>query len=281
MENNNIISNETIIEGRRTGKAPARGHEKMLNASNYLKATMAVPDEFNIWANRVPFPERTFGNISVGDCTRASQAILQMRSERLEQRRTINITDAEVLRVYYEMTGRLYGGGDTGAYELDALNEWRRPDYTFKDANGHPYTIDAFTRINQSNLLEVKQSLYVSQVHGIKFCMNLPLAFSNMPVQNWDIPEGQSLTGIWTPGSWGGHSMTATGYKRGGILWPTTWDTPDGFISWRAFAAYCDESYLVIDSINAWKKKRAISKLIDLTAIKNDVNAVSSYPIAA
>lgn len=279
MENVNI-SESQVIENRRTGKAPARGHVKMLNAANYLKA-IEVPEAFNPWAKRAAFPVRSFGNLNNGDCTRASQAILQMRLERLEQRRTINVTDDEILRVYYEMTSRLYGGGDTGAYELDALNEWRRPETTFKDVHGRPYTIDAFTRINQTNIDEVKQALYISQAHGIKFCMNLPLAFAYMDTKNWDLPEGQALTGKWTPGSWGGHSMTAIGYTKGGIIWPTTWDEPDGFISWRAFAAYCDESYLVIDSINAWKKKKAVAKLIDLTAIKNDVNAVSSYPITA
>lgn len=278
MENN---SENVIIPGRRTGKAPARGHVKMLNAVNYLDVTKEIPDEFEPWKKRTKFPIRSFGNIENGDCTRASQAILQMRSERLEQRRTIDIADAEVLRVYYEMTGRLYGGGDTGAYEMDALNEWRRPETTFKDSKGRPFTIDAFTRINQTNIDEVKRSLYVSQTFGIKFCMNLPYAFADMPISMWDIPEGQPLTGIWRPGTWGGHSMTTVGYTKMGIVWPTTWDTPDGFITWRAFAAYCDESYLVIDSINAWKKKRAIANIIDLTAIKNDVNAVSSYPIAA
>lgn len=274
------FSENVAIENRRTGKAPARGHEKMLNAVNYLNAAAEIPDEFNPWAKRAKFPLRSFGNLKVGDCTRASQAILQMRLEREEQCRTITITDDEVLRVYYDMTQRLYGGGDTGGYELDALNEWRRPELTFKDKTGHPYTIDAFTKINQANRDEVKRALFTSQAHGIKFCMNLPLAFSNMQTTRWDIPDGQSLTGNWTPGSWGGHSMTAIAYTKDGIIWPTTWDEPDGLITWKAFAAYCDESYLVVDSIDAWRKVKAVDSLIDLTALKNDVNAVSSYPVS-
>lgn len=273
------MTTEIRVEDRRTGKAPAKGHLKMLNAENYIKKTITVPESHNLWAKRAKFPVKSFGNRVHGDCTRASQAVLQMRSERLEQRRTIKITDEEVIRVYYEMTERYYGGGDTGAYELDALNDWRRPDYTFKDVYGRPYTIDAFTRVNHSNLQEVKQAIYISGVHGIKFCMNLPYAFSAMNVKKWDIQEDAPLIGVWAPGSWGGHSMTATGYTKEGIIWPTTWDEPDGLITWRAFAAYCDESYMVIDSINAWKKKREIAKLIDLTALRNDVNSVSSYQI--
>jgi hypothetical protein len=276
-----IITTETqLIDGRRTGKGPARGHIKMLNTANYLTPG-EVPPAFTPWAKRVKFPLRSFGNIQKGDCTRASQAIFQMRMERDEQRRTVDITDDEVLRVYFEMTARLYGGGDTGAYELDALNEWRRPETTFKDTKGRPFTIDAFTKVNQSNLQEVKQAIYLSQAHGVKFCMNLPLAFAYMTTARWDLPAGKTLTGDWAPGSWGGHSMTATGYTADGIIWPTTWNEPDGLITWAAFAAYCDEAYLVIDSLDAWRKKPGVSKLIDLTGLKNDVNAVSSYPISS
>jgi hypothetical protein len=44
------------------------------------------------------------------------------RFERIERRRTINLDDQEVIDKYLAMTSRLYGGGDTGAYEEDALS---------------------------------------------------------------------------------------------------------------------------------------------------------------
>jgi hypothetical protein len=52
---------------------------------------------------------------------------------------------------------------------------------------------------------------------------------------------------------------------------------PDQLITWRAAAAYIDEAYMVIDSLNTWKKRR--SKFLDYAAIRADVNSVSDTKI--
>ncbi len=162
---------------------------------------------------------------------------------------------------------------------MDALSEWRREDATFKDVKGRPYTIDAFTRINQFQIEEVKKALFLGQSKGIKVCFNLPLAWSRIPGGTWDIPEGQPAIGEYLPGSWGGHSMTASGYNQNGIVLLSTWGFKDHLITWRAHATYSDENYLPVDSINAWKKNKEINKLIDLSNLKSSVNKVSSVQI--
>lgn len=260
---------------KKLGKSAARSDVRALMLTNYMKASAVEPPKAtNFWKGKTAIPLNAFGNIDYSDCTRASQANASLRMERIEQRRTITITEEEVVRVYFEMTKKYYGGGDVGAYEIDALNEWRRPETTFKDSKGRPLTIDAYVRVNQANIIEVKRAMWTAKAHGIKVCMNLPLAFQTGKV--WDIPQGQQPVGKYQVGSWGGHSMFAEDYDEFGVTIPT-WDTKVK-VSWRAFAIYADEAYMVIDSVDAWRK-RVSKKELDLSAIKADVNNVSSHKI--
>ncbi len=265
-----------MITDKKLGKLPAKSSEKALMFANYLpKKAIKLPSATNFWKERAPIPIRMFANDVYGDCTRASQAIAALRMERIETRKTIEIADSEVVRVYFEMTKKYYGGGDTGAYEEDALSEWRKPDCTFRDSLGRPLTIDAFTRINQANLTEVKTAIFTSGAHGVKMCFNLPAAFATQ-TQVWDIPKGQPLMDDYLPGSWGGHSVYVEDYDAFGV-WVPTWDLKI-HISWAAVSAYADESHVIIDSINSWKKKK-FAKQLDLGALRADVNAVSSFKI--
>lgn len=283
--------NELLEQAKkRLGKLPARSSPKQLHFARFVKAAAPEPPpSVNFWDKRVKFPARTYGNTENGCCTIASQAVAAARMERLEQRRTIEISTDEVLRVYYAMTDREYGGGDTGAFETDALDNWRRPELTFRDAKGRPHTIDAYLRVNHTDINEIKRAVAFSGVHGVKICFNLPLMWSTQDIPEvWDVPESQLMTGPWMPGSWGGHSMFAgAGYTVDGMPPVHTWYHGGAEINygiqlatWRAIMAYCDECYIVVDSVNSWKKqglltKREAEKLVSL------VNEVSSQKIAA
>jgi hypothetical protein len=176
------------------GKKPAKSTRSALLFADYLKTDVAPPPKYNYWAKRAKFPDRSFGNTTVGDCTIASQAVAAMRMERIETKSTPKITDDAVLKAYYDLTGRLYGGGDTGAYETDALDNMRRADQTFRDTKGRPITIEAYTRINQYNQDEIKRALSINAGHVVKLCFNLPLAFERMlPSKVLDVPKGQVL----------------------------------------------------------------------------------------
>jgi len=272
---------QTPQVNRRLGRLPRKSSRKALLFSDFFKV-MVVPPATNFWTKRRALPLRSFGNTDYGDCTRAKQAMAQMRFERLEQRSTINVTDAEVIRVYLEMTQRLYGGGDTGAYEEDALNEWRRPETTFKDVKSRPYTIDAFVALNTAKQDELRSGIALSGAHGIAVCFNLPAAWAPLGAgETWALPPGQSLTGNWMPGSWGGHSMWALDYTQRGMMVDGTWKDGPRLVTWDAVAAYCDEAHMVIDSVDAWRKKVAKSTVghLDLDRVVDAVNDVSSYPI--
>jgi hypothetical protein len=225
--------NDLWIKERRLGKAPAKASPKTLLFADYLKkAEPEPPKEIKFWRKRKEFPTRSFGNTAKGSCTRSKQAIMAMRMQRLEQNHTFAPTDDEVLRVYFEMTQRRYGGGDTGAYEEDALSDWRKPELTFRlnDKPKTPHIIDGFARINHLNLNEMKTAVQMSKAHGIAICFNLPWAWSS--TYHWDLPAGTQMVGPWVPGSWGGHSMAwVNDYNEQGLWIYQTWDVPPGFVT--------------------------------------------------
>lgn len=271
------------LRDRRLGRLPRKADPRDLLFHRFARAPLpALPPRTNFWPKRRPFPLRTFGNTLYGDCTRASQALAAMRMERIETRHTPEIADEEVVRVYLDMTQRLYGGGDVGAFELDALSEWRKPELTFRDTRGRALTIDAFLRLDPADHEAIKQALYVAGAHGIKVCFALPLAWQSVvPPADWSVPtDTRNLTGQWLPGSWGGHSMFARDYDEVGVWVEHSWDLPAQRVTWPAMSAYCDEAYLVVDSWNYWKaKKPEAAALLDLAAVRHEVNRVSGRRI--
>lgn len=199
-----MANERQLVTGQRLGRLPLKTTRKALQFADFFRF-VRFPERIAYWTRATPLPRRTFGNDSTGNCTRAKQAYAAIRMERIEQKRTIQITDAEVVRVYTDMSNRLYGGGDNGAYEDDALNEWRNPETTIRDTKGHPLTIDAYLRINALNHQEVHAGLALSGAKGLAVCFNLPVVAQRM--EHWDVPEGQPLIGPWQPGSWGGHCV--------------------------------------------------------------------------
>lgn len=273
--------------GRRLGKLPARTSVRQLHFSHFVKAPPPPPAVSSFWLQRSPFVARSYGNREHGCCTIASQALAATRMERIEQRRSITVPTEQVLKAYYDLT-ELYGGGDTGAYEVDALSRWRKPDLTFRDADGRPHTIAAFLKINHTDINEVKRAIAFSGVHGIKACFSLPLAWENTDIPSvWDIPSDKTpLVGQWLVNSWGGHSTAVFDYDSFGPRVAHTWydggkDVNYGLqkVSWRAFLAYCDEIYVVIDSINSWKRQGLLDNQT-AGAIVEAVNSVSSQKIS-
>ena len=262
---------------RMMGRLAPKSDPRALMFSRFGIAPKKLPKATKFWMERTKFEHRTFGNDQYGDCTRASQANGAMRMERLETRRTPHIDDEEVVRVFLDMCKRLYGGDASGAYIMDALDCWRRPEYTFRDTSGRPLTIDAYVRVHPSDQQELRQAIWTAAAHGVLVGLSLPKAFIDAePPEAWDIPEGQAAIGSWLPGSAGGHAMWARDYDERGVWLVHTWDLPDQLITWRAAALYMDEAYIVIDSIDKWRKQK---RPIALPALRKAVNEVSSYKL--
>lgn len=262
---------------KKMGRLAPKSDPRALMFSRFGIAPKKLPKSTHFWNDRTKFEHRTFGNDQYGDCTRASQAIGAMRMERLETRRTPHITDEEVVRVFLEMCKRLYRGNASGGYIMDALNCWRRPEYTFRDEDGNALTIDAYVKVHPSDQTELRQAIWTAAAHGIVVGLNLPRAFDELdPPKKWDIPEDQPAIGDWVPGSGGGHAMWARDYDEKGIWLVHTWDLPDQLITWRAAALYLDEAYIVIDSVDKWREQKRAMLLPEL---RKAVNEISSFKL--
>lgn len=277
------IPQETVDKGRELGRLPRKGDERDILSERVFRMLRAseIPERFRPYRPKRPYPREAYHNDTEGNCTRASQAIAAIRLELLEQRRRIAIPASEVTRVYRDMTARLYGGGDTGAYETDALSEWRRPELTFNDAKGRPYTIDAYTRENVADKDAIRGAIVQSAGRILKVCANMPKGWRGKDV--WDAPiRREDFTGPWLPGSWGGHSMTVAANDEGVVydgdgLYIQTWDDAPRLVTWPAFFAYFDEAHRVVDSVNAWKRR--LGKEMNAKVLIAAVNERSSHKI--
>jgi hypothetical protein len=284
-----IVRPKGNVPDRATGCRPTRHDPRALSFARYFlgDTDVKLPKSTSFWKRRTPFPARTFGNRAHGCCTIASQAVAAMRMERKEQARTLNIDTAQVLGKYYAMTEELYGGGDTGAYETDALSRWRDPAKTFTDTNGHPLTIDAFTLVNHLNPEEFKAGIYVAGLmglNGLKLTLSLPAAWARVdpappgkeadkagaplnPAHVWDLPRDQDgkpdraalAAPEWQPYSWGGHSLYADEYATVRVEGRTvllarlvqTWYGPDDPHAVDREAVR-DEQWVTMDGIVAY-----------------------------
>jgi hypothetical protein len=268
------INEQTVHPNRRLGRLPRKSDVRSLMLAHFLTDTDPPPTKTSFWVKKTKFTPETWGNDEEGCCTIAKQANMFRRFQRIEHRATIEITQQEVHTVYRRMTDELYGGGDTGAYEEDALSRSRNPDTALRDTKLRPLTIDAFLRINPANQLELKRAVAMAAGHGIAICINLPVGFSNIEGHDWDFPDNTPLIGDWLPGSWGGHSMWAIEYDPLGLWLEHTWGIPPQRITWRAAAAYIDESHTVIDSVDSWRRRGVPLELDQVVQAVNDVSRV-------
>lgn len=267
------------------GRIAPRSDRRTVNFAAVSEGVaIKVPKTTNYWKNKAPLSLEAWGNDKYGCCTIAKQANMFRRFERLEQRRTIVIPEESVLNTYFKMTEELYGGGDTGAYEEDALSRSRREETAIRDSKGRPLMIDAFVRVDAWNHDKVKEAMFLAKGHGLAICIDLPAAFQNQNGDTWDVPKdstGKPIppTGKWTPGSWGGHSMWAIDYGPQGFLLEQTWRRKPTWLSYAAAAYYMDECHIVIDSVDAWRKRLGKKLAVIVENVKDAVNAVSSMRI--
>lgn len=259
---------------RMLGKLEPKVDERNLMAARYMGTAVAPPETYDFmngrgslvtgrrrkYGTRKPLPARTFGNNQYGDCTKASQANALMRLERLEQRRTVVIPDAEVIAQYLAMTG----GADEGWYELDAIKNWRTVGFdtpSTKDEPGNRYKIDAFAQVNVDRT-ELMRAM--STFHLIKICFALPKAWQHIEPEGYGTASGNHVWDVgvgpdYDYGGWGGHSMMADAYDQAGLWVVHTWyEAPKQvrqYVTWEAVLKYSDEAYTIVDSLNAFKKR--------------------------
>jgi hypothetical protein len=239
----------------RLGKQEYEYDEKTLKLALAISPTVVIPHMFDLDKGRAVFPLALWGNDRWGNCVKVAEANEIIRLERLEQRRTLAITEQLVVDAYKAQTGALMPGdaNDHGLVMLQNLREWRKTGFVVKSRT---YDIAAFGELDPHDSQMLRAAVFL--LHGVQFGFALPKAAQNMG-DVWDYRDGTS--GDWRPGSWGGHAVFSKRYDEGGmevLTWGKRVYVTNAFIE-----RYADEAWAVVDNFDHWRKRPEI----DINAI--------------
>lgn len=219
---------------------PSRDYRN-LRLKTILQPKITLPAEYSLMAQYPDVRPGMFGNDTYGDCVMACRANQTLYFERIEQKKTIKITDKEVENEYFKETG----GSDSGLVMTESLNSWRAG----WKAAGANYKIKVYAEANRKKLTEVLTGVVANC--GVQLGIELPLSAQTEinAGKPWAITTGKGST----PGSWGGHCVLLMGYDSK-YLYVITWGQKQALTrAW--FAKYCSEAYTVIDALDSVKKK--------------------------
>lgn len=240
----------------RLGKQAHRYDSRTLALGDFIQHT-PLPAYHDFDKRRAAFPLKVWGNDAWGNCVIVGQAHHMTRLERIEQRRTLPITEDDVVDRYKALSGAQEPGdrNDVGLVVLDALKRWREGwqlDFSRSDPP-RDYKISAYGELDPHDLWQLRAAVFY--LHGVQFGFWLPLTAQdglNSENPTWDyIPTGDERE---RPGTWGGHLVYSKAYNSDGSFEILTWGmkvrvTP-AFID-----HYCDEAWAVVDDFDAWRNR--------------------------
>jgi hypothetical protein len=251
----------------RLGKKEHVSDPLTMMLGNFISPTLVYPARFDFDASRAMFPLGPWGNMEWGNCVVAGRANHLLRLERVEQRRTVPITDLEVIDEYKRLCEVTYGHKpenpgdqfDNGLNVLGAIKAWRNDGWFLKTKvrSLDKYTISAYGELDPNDFEQLKAAIFL--LHGIQLGFWLPRAVQgNLTL--WDY-KGE-MGPQWKPGSWGGHLVYAKSYSADEIE-ILTWGKKVR-VTKRFIAKYCDEAWAVVDDLDYWRKRPEI----DVTAMR-------------
>lgn len=252
----------------RLGKQEAKYDQRTMSLANFM-APPVVPSSFDFDKTRAAFPLFPWGNNEWGNCVKVGQANQLVRLERLEQRRTLKLTEELVVEAYKDEAQREFGNRpiqagdpwDNGLFVLDNLKNWRAIgwplDFTKKPNDTRTYNIAAFGELIPTDYEQIKAAIYL--LHGVQIGLWLPKGVQGNYTY-WDYPASNG-DDKWQPGSWGGHLVYAKAYD-GDDIEILTWGMKVR-VSREFIAKYSDEAYAVVDNFDNWRK----SKTLDVEAM--------------
>jgi hypothetical protein len=201
----------------------------------------------------------------------AARAHQLLRLERIEQFRTLPLTDEYVIEEYQREASMQFGGGwprspgdkfDVGLVALDALEHWRDPGWNIKfssRASRTKFDISAYGRLDPTDRETLRRAIYLCT--GAQIGFQLPLAMKNQTV--WDVGTDGTE---WKPGSWGGQLCYAKRFDRETIYlisWGREIRVTNEFIE-----KYADEAWAVVHDIESWKA----AATLDVEGLKKRLN---------
>jgi hypothetical protein len=249
------------------GKQDHKHDDRTLMMANFIEVPV-LPASFDFDRHRAKFPVEMWGNDEFGDCVIAAESNALLRMERVEQRRTVKLSDADAITRYKGLTGCQSPGdeNDTGLVMLDTMSDWHHNGYDrTAEKPEHSFTIAAYGELDPADDHQLRGAIYL--LGGIHFGFALPISAQAQTDKGyWDVvsgPESQA-------GSWGGHCVYAKRYDADNIYvltWGMEIRVTNAFIK-----KYCDEVWVVVDDLDRWRAtdhldvQALIAKLHDIGA---------------
>ena len=215
-------------------KQPARHDRRMLVQSKYTAALAPPPDEYTLAGIPQTAPSYWFNN-TLGDCTKAAYADV-IFSLSTAAGKPFVFPDKTVLQWYKKCDGYVWGNPatDNGGDGLSTLKFLVR-----NGATGH--APQAYMQAALGSVSDAK--IAARYLGGLYTGLMLPLAWQGETT--WDVSPQGLTTGVWAPGSWGGHMTYLQANYTPDYIKLSTWETTY-ILTWPAYCLYLDEPFSVI-----------------------------------
>jgi len=227
----------------RYGKLEPEYDENTIQFANYLDSTFHAPTKYDFDQGRLPIPISDWGSTKNACDVIASQANQLLRLGRIDQKRTIPLTSADVVRRYRRISGskKVEDEKDIGVSVLAAMKDWKRG----WRLHNKIYSLAMYGEIHPAERELVRTAIYVFR--GIHFGLWLPKAVEgNFTAWHWQGENGEE----WKPGGLGGVLGYCKAYSPAGyeiLLGGHKIAVSNEFVE-----KYCDECWVATDVLDYW-----------------------------
>lgn len=236
------------------GKLPHVFDGRTILFSSYMDPEFQAPTRFDFDKGRARFPFEEWHAPSWKADVIASQANQLLRFGRIDQRRTIEITQRDITTRYKRLTGtrRLADANDGGVSVLQAMKLWRDPGWKMHNQD---YKISLYGEIEPNDHAQMRTAIYIFR--GIHIGLMLPWSIKEMErLWNYDGHNGPD----WKPGSLGGVLGYCKAYDPGYyeiLLWGKRFIVSNEFVD-----RFSDEVWIALEGFDYWSEQ-----ILDMEAL--------------
>lgn len=255
-------------EGKLLGALPPKLDPRHLLLLRYLDTSKSPPRKFDYESRFKNKFDKPLRDQTMGSCTITSQAEWVRRVEYPRRfGHDLYLPDDLVNQRYVDLSNRLYGGGDNGAYEVDAVKDFLETGFKYGKWR---YKIDGFTAVNPLDEETLKIAISTFKVIKICFAVHANMYYSK-PDDRVDWDPTSKIVGY--------HSMIMDGYDDDAkdFLVPQTWARKRQRYSYAFVTNAGTESFTLVDAKNI-KEDPVLSKMFDLKKFNKDKAEVINTP---
>ena len=226
------------------GKLPYEHDQRTLFLGEFLKVPF-VPEQYDFDKGRAAFPSEIWGNDKWENGVVVAMAHGVLRLRRLETRRSTQVSETDVIRMYQLMTGAQKIGDvkDKGMTVLGMLKFWKKLGF-YKAAWSTSHLISIYGELDPLDHEQLRAACFL--LGGIFLGFQLPDTARDQFLleKRWQTPGSR-------PGTWGGQLVYAKKFDNEhfyGTVWGSQVQITNDFIS-----KYCDECWAVLNSTGRWR----------------------------